>query len=286
MALESFLPLPVPGSFKAYIPGVGDCEMEVGAGTPYEVDSYQKYPIGTILRRGLKTFVYCYAGGNVNTEWGAYKAKKTNTVAVAPTQSTAVDPVTGLAAGVKGSKHVTVTIDTTIGHLATGVLWANELAGGEIVIGNGSGQHPQQRTIVSHPALATTGGSLTVELDSPLERAVTAATTTIELMESPFSYVKADGSGGEYVTFLGMATVEAVAGQFFWLQTYGPRWITSNSQTCDSALDRTILFAGNGSVVSSNDQTVENGFQIAGYALDMSGSGASNAPMVFLTLMR
>jgi hypothetical protein len=138
---------------------------------------------------------------------------------------------------------------------------------------------------VSHPALAA-AGTLTVKLDSPLERAVTAGTTTIELMESPFSYVKADGSGGEYVTYLGMATVEAVSGEFFWLQTYGPRWITSNSNTCDSAMDRTIVFVGNGSVVSSNDVTVESGLQIAGYALDTSGSNASNAPMVFLTLMR
>jgi hypothetical protein len=290
MALTEFLALPEPGKFKAFVPGLGDCEMEVGAGTPFEVDSYQKYPIGTILRRGLKTFIYCYAGGNVNTEWGVYKSKKTNAVAVAPTQATAAAQAAAyagetLAAGAAGSKYVTITIDSTIGHLATGQLWANELAGGEIVIGNGSGQHPQQRTIVSHPALAA-AGSLTVKLDSPLERAVTAATTTIENMESCFSYVKADGSGGEYVTFLGMATVEAVSGQWFWLQTYGPRWITSNSVTCDSALDRTILFAGNGSVVSSNDQTVENGFQIAGYALDTSGSEASNAPMVFLTLMR
>jgi hypothetical protein len=285
MALTSFLELSEPGKFDVHISGIGAAEAEVGAGTPYKVDSIQKYPIGTILRRGFKTFVYCYAGGTVHTEWAAYKSKKTNTVAVAPTQDTTEDPVTGLAAGVAGSYYVSVTIDSVIGHLVTGELWANELAGGEIVIGNGGSQHPQQRTIVSHPALAA-AGTLTVKLDSPLERAVTAGTTTIELMESPFSYVKADGSGGEYVTYLGMATVEAVSGEFFWLQTYGPRWITSNSNTCDSAMDRTIVFVGNGSVVSSNDVTVESGLQIAGYALDTSGSNASNAPMVFLTLMR
>jgi hypothetical protein len=51
-------------------------------------------------------------------------------------------------------------------------------------------------------------------------------------------------------------------------------------------MDRTIVFVGNGSVVSSKDVTVGNGLQIAGFALDKSGSGESNAPMVFLTLMR
>lgn len=291
MALETFLALPEPGKFKGHIAGVGEVEFEVGAGTPFEVDSYQKYPIGTIMRRGLKTFVYCYAGGDVHTEVMAYKSKKTNACAVAPTQATAAAqaaayPGETLAAGAAGSKYVTVTIDTTIGHLATGVLWANELAGGEIVIGNGSAQHPQRRVIVSHPALTTTGGSLTVKLDAPLERAVTAATTTIENMESQFQYVKADNSGGDYVTYLGVATVEAVSGQWFWLQTYGPAWITSDGNTCNSVNDRTIVVVGNGSVLSSNDVTVESGCQIVGYALDTSSSGASNAPMVFLTLMR
>ncbi len=291
MAITSFLALPEGGEYDMYFPGIGGAVAQVGGGTPYGVDTVQKYPVGTILRRGFKTFVYCYAGGNVNTEWGAYKSKKTNTVAVAPTQATAAAqaaayPGETLAAGAAGSRYVTVTIDTHIGHLATGVLWANELAGGEIVIGNGGSQHPQQRTVISHPALTSTGGSLTLKLDAPLERAVTAATTTIELMESPFTYMKADGSGGEYVSYLGLSTVEAVNGEWFWLQTYGPRWATSNSNTCDSAMDRTIVFVGNGSVVSAADVTVENGFQIAGYALDTSGSTESNAPMIFLTLMR
>jgi len=291
MALTEFLALPVPGKFNSYVPGVGAVELEVGGGTPYAADDTQKFPIGTIMRRGFKTFVYCYAGGTVHTEVGCYKSKKTNTCAVAPTQATAAAqaaayPGETLAAGKAGSYYVTVTIDTTIGHLASGVLWANELFGGEIVIGNGSAQHPQQRTIVSHPALTTTGGSLTVKLDSPLERDVTAASTTIELMENPFSYVKADGVVGEYVTYLGMSTVEATTGQWFWMQTYGSRWITSNSNTCDSAMDRDIVWVGNGSVVSSNDVTMENGSQRCGVAMDTSGSGSSNAPMVFLQMFR
>jgi hypothetical protein len=290
MALTEFLALPEGGKFDVYAPGIGGGVMDVGSGTPYAVDTYQKYPVGTILRRGFKTFVYCYAGGDVHTEVMAYKSKKTNACAVAPTQATAAAQAAAydgetLAAGAVGSRYVTVTIDSTIGHLATGQLWANELAGGEIVIGNGSAQHPQRRTVVSHPALAA-AGSLTVKLDAPLARAVTAATTTIENMESPFTYMKADNSGGEYVSYLGVATEEAVSGEWFWLQTYGPAWITSDGNTCDSAMDRMIAVVGNGSVVSSNDVTVESGCQLVGYALDTSSSGASNAPMVFLTLMR
>ena len=290
MALTEFLALPEGNKYDLYYPGIGGAVAEVGAGTPYQVDDYQKYPAGTIIRRGFKTFVYSYAGGTIHTYWGAYKKKLTNAAAVAPTQKTAAEmaasyPGEILASGAAGSKYVAITIDSVIGHLVTGALWANELAGGEIVIGNGSNQYPQQRTIVSHPALAA-AGTLVVKLDAPLERAVTAATTTIENMENPFNYMKADGLSDGYDSFLGMATVEAVNGQWFWLQTYGPRWITSDTHTCDSSMDRSIAFQANGSVVSSNDVTMESGFQLAGFALDSSTNGGSNAPMVFLTLMR
>jgi len=291
MALTSFLALPEGNEYDVYYPGIGGARGSVGAGTPYGVDTVQKYPAGTIIRRGFKTFVYCYAGGTVHTYWGVYKKKKTNACAVAPVQKTAASmaadyPGETLAAGAKGSRFVTVTIDTTIGHLVTGVLWANELAGGEIVIGNGVNQDPQQRTVISHPALATTGGALTVKLDAPLESAVTAAATKIENMDNQFIYMKGDGLSDGYDTFLGMATAVAASGEWFWLQTYGPRWITSDGNTCDSVSDRTIVFQANGSVVSAKDVTVEDGFQIAGVAMDSSSAGASNAPMVFLTLMR
>jgi hypothetical protein len=253
----------------------------------YTVSSVKdpRYNVGDRVETGDgRVFRYALANGTVNTEWGAYKAKKTNTVAVAPTQATAASLNSTLAAGVVGSRHVTVTIDTEIGVLTTGVLSANELVGGYIVIGNGSAQHPQMRAIVSHPALATAGGALTLTLDAALITAVTAATTTIELMECPFYNLKADGSGGDYVTFIGMPAANAVSGQYFWVQTWGPCWITSDGNTCDSARDRTLVFVGNGSIVSSNDQTMESGFQLAGVALDMSGSGASNAPIVLLQI--
>lgn len=226
-----------------------------------------------VLQDG-RTFRYAYASGTCNPEVGAYKAKKSNTVAVAPTQAT--------GAGVVGSRTVTVTIDTEIGVLTTGVLSANELAGGYVVVGNGGGQHPQMRRIVSHPALATAGGSLTITLDAPLVTAVTVATTTIELMENPFYCVKADMSGGDYVTYLGVPARVLTTGQYGWIQTKGIAWITSDGHTCDSAGDRTIVWVGNGSVVSSNDVTVEDGIRIAGVAMDMASSGASNAPFVNL----
>ena len=275
----------IDGRYLVLPPGVAGQEVTNAVlPTNLKGTTTQLYPLGTKFVSGLRTYYYCYFSGTANTEWGAYKAKATNTVAVAPTQSTSTQ-ADGTIAGAEGSKYVTVTIDTEIGVLATGVLSANELAGGFIVIGNGEGQHPQMRQIVSHPALATTGGSLTLELDMALTTAVTEGTTTIELMESPFYCIKADGNGGDYVTFIGIPAENYSSGSYGWVQTWGPCWITSNSQTCDSARDRTIVFVGNGSVESSSDETIVNGFQIAGVALDMSASGSSNAPMVLLQIM-
>jgi hypothetical protein len=231
-----------------------------------------------------RTFRYAYASGTCNPEVGCYKAKKSNTNAVAPAQATAAaaNDGTGLAAGVVGSRSVSVTIDAEIGVLTTGVLSANELAGGYVVIGNGSAQHPQMRRIVSHPALATAGGILCLKLDAPLVTAVTVGTTNIELMENPFYCIKGDNSGGDYVTYLGVSARVLTTGQYGWVQTKGIAWITSDGNTCDSAGDRLVVWVGNGSVVSSNDITVENGIRIAGVAMDMASSGASNAPFVNL----
>jgi len=255
----------------------------------YRVSSVKdsRYNIGDRVVTGDgRTFRYAKANGTVNTEFGAYKTKKTNTNAVAPAQATAASLGADKAAGAIGSRHVTVTIDTEIGVLTTGVLSKDELVGGYIVIGNGTSQHPQMRVIVSHPALTTAGGALTLTLDGELTIAVVATTTNIELMENPFYNLKADAAGGigEYNTFLGIAAAQAVSGQYFWLQTWGPCWITSDGNTCDSAADRTIVFGGDGAVKSSNDVTMESGFQIAGVALDTSSVGASNAPMVLLQI--
>jgi hypothetical protein len=274
----------VNGKYLVLPPGMeGQDISNLTIPTSWAVDTVQKYPLGTRFVNGDRSYRYCYASGTCYPQMGAYKPKATNTVAVAPTQATATQ-ADGTIAGAVGSHYVSVTIDSEIGVLTTGVLSANELAGGYVVIGNGSGQAPHMGYIVSHPALAA-AGTLTIEIDMPLATVVTAATTTIELMECPFYCVKADGSGGDYVTYIGIPAVGATSGQYLWVQTWGVCWITSNSATCDSARDRTIVFVGNGSVESSNDETLESGFQMAGIALDQSSSGSANAPMVYLQIM-
>jgi hypothetical protein len=257
---------------------------------PYDflyVASTTKHPVynvgDAVVTPDGRKFRYAYAGGTCSTEWGAGNETKSNTNAVAPAQATAaqVNDGTGLAAGVVGSRCVSVTIASPFGYAGDGTLAADELKGGYIVIGNGSSQHPQMRLITGNPAL-TSAGICRIYLDAPLTTAVTVGTTNIELIANPYYGLIGDGGGGEYVTWMGVPAVGATVGQYFWVQTKGACWVTSDGNTCDSALDRTLVWVGNGSVVSSNDITMESGFQIAGKAIDASSSGSSNAPFINL----
>jgi hypothetical protein len=130
---------------------------------------------------------------------------------------------------------------------------------------------------------------MNIDLEYPLDTAVTASTTNTEAMCNPYSYLVcanyATGSMNDgFKGFLGLPARTATVGQNFWLQTWGPCWITSNSATCDSAGDRMIYFANNGSVVGGTDATIETGYQLAGFAIDASSSGSSNGPMVMLQI--
>ena len=241
-----------------------------------------------------RVFRLAMAGGTVYTEFGCADAHATNANAAAPTQQSLAD--LGItfdvasntpAPGAIGSKYVTATIASPFGYTGDGSLLENELCGAYIVIGNGISQHPQMRQITRHAALAS-AGSLTVELDAALTTAVTVGATRIEIMSNPYYGLTYSTSVGAYATFRGMPAIGATVGQYFWVQTKGACWITSNSTTCDQANDRDIYFVNGGSVVSGYDVTYTSShplmYQKAGVAMDASSSGNSNAPFVNLQL--
>jgi len=210
----------------------------------------------------------------VLTNYGAAYEKKVNAYAVAPAQ--------GTDAGAVGDSKISMTVASPFGALGTGVIAKDELRGGYVVIGHNT-DNPQTRGIIGNPALAV-AGILTVDLDAPLVTAVTVGTTGIEAMGNPYGQLINTGGAGEYMAFLGIPAVGATAGQYFWLQTWGPVWIVSDGNTCNSIGDRTIYFMSNGSVKSGNDVTIESGYQMAGFAMDRSGLAASNSPMVMLQI--
>jgi hypothetical protein len=232
-----------------------------------------------------RVFRFSLAAGTCNPEVGAYNPQKTFANAVAPAQSVIQSPIQGqvIQAGALGSTVVTMTVAAGGGSLGTGVVAVDELRGGYIVVGNGANQHPQFRGIIGNSAVAAGGGSCDVYLDAALTTAVTVGTTNIETLLNPYAGLKGDNAGGAYVSFLGLPAVVATVGQYFWLQTWGPVWVTSDSLTADDADDRVVYFVDNGSLKSRTDAGGTL-FQPAGFCMDASSAGSSNAPMVMLQI--
>jgi len=248
---------------------------------PYYADTVQRHPLGHYIDLdGGSRFRYVYVGtGGLQSEFFCcFAACKSLRYAAAPAQ------VAG--AGVAGSRTVTFTVHTDDGP-AAGLFVADSpyLIGGRIVIGNGGSQHPETRTITGNTATTSSGGSMTVTLNYPLTASVTAATTGIEANLNPYSYVTSGNvTQSGYVWFIGLPAVTCDAGVYTWVQTRGgPTWATSDNNTCNSAGDRRIFIQNNGSVISGDDITGDVSIQqCAGDAVDMSSSGASNAPFIML----
>jgi len=245
-------------------------------------DTVQRHPLGHFIdTEDGSRFRYVYVGtGGLQSEFGCFFAYKTVANAVVPTQT--AGSVT------KGSYKLTVTIDTAAGP-ASGAFAENSpyLIGGYAVIGNGTLQHPQMRRIVGNIGATTgSGGTTTLVFDEPLDTTVVVNTTNVEVMLNRYSYVtSAFITAASYGTFIGMPAVTCDAGSYAWVQTRGPCWITSDGNTCDSALDRRVYFFDDGSCRSGNDVTGDvNVMQFAGNAMDASSSGASNAPFVWLEM--
>ena len=231
-----------------------------------------------------RAFRLALAAGTVNPEVGAYSKIKTVTNAVAPAQSVIQSPIQGqvIQAGAVGSQVVTVTVAAGDGSLGTGVVAQDELRGGCIVVGNGANQHPQMRGIIGNSAVAAGGGLCDVYLDAALITAVTVGTTNLEMMLNPYANLYADNGATGGMTFLGIPAAPAVVGQYFWLQTWGLVWITSDNNTGKITGGRDVLFAANGSLVSMN--ATYACLQRAGVGVDANTLTQSNAPMVMLQI--
>ena len=236
----------------------------------------QNYPLGTkMVTADGRVFRYCKARTALNTEFGACYNAKTITNAVAPVQAT--------GAGLLGAITVTLTVAATDGLTTNGIIALNELAGGYIVIGNGTNQHPMNRMIISNTAVAQGGGPCTVTVDEALDQAVTVGTTNIETLMNPFILSDGNVTPGGYATFIGMPACEMTINYYGWVQTKGPCWITSDGNTGKVATDKKCYFEANGSIKSASTATSATLQQLAGYGLDL-GSAGGNAPFVNLAL--
>jgi len=234
-----------------------------------------KYNIGDRVVTGDgRVFRYAKAGtAGVLSSFGATVTASSNISVLAPAQTT--------GCGAIGDRKVTITIASGDGRAADGVVAADELRGGYIVMGNQSSS-AMCRCIVGNTVVASGGGTTIVTLDGPLTAAVTVGVTYTEILLNPYAFMELGGGANlEYQSFFGVPVVTATVGKYFWLQTWGPIWIVPGDGTTpgDSVNDREVFFVGDGSINGSAHITNENGYQVAGFIMD---SGSTTPPFVML----
>jgi len=248
----------------------------------------QKYNIGDrFVTPDGRVFRYALAGGTIHTEFMVCDPDASITNAVAPAQVNPTSPVIlgiNLSSGKKGDYCVTITVGAADGTAANGAIAQDEMKGGFVVVGNGANQHPMTRGILGNDAVAAGGGSMNVYLDGALTRDVVVGTDNVEAYLNVYGNVKSmNVVNSAYVTALGAAAAEATVGQYFWVQTWGNTWLTSNGTTGEAANGRDLYVNTDGSLRGQSSTTYA-GYQRVGVGLDKSASNASNGPNCLLQI--
>jgi len=235
-----------------------------------EASNDKKYPIGMRLARGDRVYRYAKAGGTLNTDLGAKNAL-TQHVSFTTIHSNAL----------VGATEIVIDVAGTDGVNGDGVIAANELEGGTVVVYPHS-DNSFTRGIVRNTA--TTGaGPMTLTLDAPIPVALTAASMHAECMASLYLNVKTLTSTTTSV--VGVPTVAATVGQYLWLQTWGPCWIAPQAEVSVGNNNRRVVFRHDGSIDEDDvaDANVSKG-QIAGFVLANAPGGGQGAPFIMLWL--
>jgi hypothetical protein len=162
---------------------------------------------------------------------------------------------------------------------------ANALAGGQIAMKPTETVTYAQlmfRTIVSNTLAAATSGVCTIELDAPIETALTAANYAF-VMPSEWTDVAYDiTSSGK--SFAGVAgTYISATDYFFWCQTWGRCWLAQQSTVGVTALYRTAYWREDGSVHLHSNIGTNVTDQKAGTILDNNDS-ANGATVIRLEM--
>ena len=224
-----------------------------------------------------RVFRYAKVGtAGVLSGFGATARTASNISVLAPAQPD--------GCGAIGDRKVKITIAAGDGIAVDGVVALDELKGGYIVLNN-QGSSPMCRCILGNTAVASGGGTTIVTLDGPLTAAVVSGTGYTEILLNPFSFVEIFGgtATNEKQSAFGVPAVTGTVGQYLWLQTWGPLFVTPGGGTTpgDSNNDRSVYFVGDGSINGGAHITDENGYQLAGFILD---SGATTPPFIMLQI--
>ena len=178
---------------------------------------------------------------------------------------------------VDGDDKVVILLDATTG----GATWfgtAGRMIGGYMSMPTGT--LTLFRIITDHSTGAS-GGYVTITLDGPLTRAVTA-TNFMEIAQNPYADVRQ--TNNLFTSVMGVAVGAIASGSYGWIQTWGPCWCIPALPVADTSQWRTVTFGGDGSILSYEDSTGETGLQVAGFVIDNTSPGSDNPPFIMLQI--
>jgi len=240
----------------------------------WEVSTVQKYSIGArFVTPDGRVFRYAKAGGTLVVGQGAHNYETENYIRYAV-----------LPAGVKaGSSTISLTVDAHDGAKAThnGSLAANELVGGYILVFDKTAtNHVVIRTVLSNTVVASGGGTTVVTVDAPYPLALEIGTDAAAAMASP--YLNVQSNSVEVQCCVGVPTVPADSGEYFWLQTWGVCWIASAADVGTGISVHESFFGGNGALVlhGAGANLQHAGFMISSRARD----GAQGETFIMLQI--
>jgi len=233
-----------------------------------EASDTQHYTIGSRMQVDSRVFYYSKAGGTLSTAVGAFSHNNQH-VAFA-----AIDAIS------EGDYTIVVTVGAGDGVLTNGNIAEDELVGGYLVIFN-AGQAINRR-ITANTAV-TGGGDMTVTMDRPAPTDV-ADTEHAEMMASP--YLNIQTGAHTMHPLMGMAPVVAtLLLPYFWLQTWGPVWISADPSVGTGSDNTLAQFRSSGGVDEwTYDSVFTRQMQMAGFVLCQANGGGQGAPFIQLML--
>lgn len=145
----------------------------------------------------------------------------------------------------------------------------------------------QQRFITGNTAVATlAGGIVTLTLKDPLVTAI-KGNDNIEIMANPYDQLLIDNHN--YTAVMGMPTRLALAGEYFWIQTWGPCRISPEGVGYPAEENQLqYVFGSTGGIITvAEADALGYAKQLAGFVINRAadGIGAEHcAPFIMLQI--
>ncbi len=237
------------------------------------VSQVQNYRCGARMQLGAKVYHYGMANGILVVQMGA---KVENEQEVSQQIIGANAPA--------GSNVISITLANTDGPAFDGLLPANYLEGGHVYVFGALGDF--NRGILSNTAIIVNAGTATclVTLDAPTPVAITVADNAEAIASVYRSLVPFGGThiGNTWMTVAGIPTMATVAGDWTWLQTWGPCFVAPAPEVGDAAEDLQVYFGGDGAARDFAGATGDN--QTVGHILKTAIGGGQGLPFICLEI--